>query len=161
MATKRYDEALKAYRQSRDAFKRKPPPKRWASVATDRRLQDQIEALKDNERNLQREPQASTAAASTRRSIGSATRFNSSKAADAVAPARPPPVPAGLSMAIGSAYFRLDEPPDAEREYKAAIDVNPTFGEAHSNLAVVYFVTGRCAQAEDGESRRPRRPDFG
>ena len=50
-------------------------------------------------------------------------------------------------MALGSAYFRLNQLPDAEREYKAAIDVDPGFGEAHSNLAVVYFVTGRVAEA--------------
>jgi len=51
-------------------------------------------------------------------------------------------------MAIGSAYFRLNDLQNAEKEYKAAIEVNPNFGEAHSNLAVVYFVTGRVAEAE-------------
>jgi Flp pilus assembly protein TadD len=35
-----------------------------------------------------------------------------------------------------------------EKEYEAAVDVNPSFGEAHSNLAVVYFVTGRLPEAE-------------
>ena len=34
------------------------------------------------------------------------------------------------------------------REYKAVIDVNPSFGEAHSNLAVVYLVTGRIDEAD-------------
>ena len=51
-------------------------------------------------------------------------------------------------MALGSAYFRLNQLADAEREYKAAIDTNPAFGEAHSNLAVVYYVTGRIAEAD-------------
>lgn len=38
--------------------------------------------------------------------------------------------------------------PDAEREYKAAISADPKFGEAHSNLAVVYLETGRIKDAE-------------
>src|SRR4029078_13361616 len=62
--------------------------------------------------------------------------------------ASPPPVPAGVSMAIGSAYFRLNDLPNAEKEYKAAIVVKPNFGEAHNNLAVVYLLTGRATEAE-------------
>ena len=34
-------------------------------------------------------------------------------------------------------------------EYKAALAVNPKFGEAHSNLAVVYLMSGRYEQAEE------------
>ena len=52
-------------------------------------------------------------------------------------------------MAIGSAYFRLNDLPNAEREYRAAVEVNPAFGEAHNNLAVVYMVTGRLTEAEN------------
>jgi Flp pilus assembly protein TadD len=51
-------------------------------------------------------------------------------------------------MAIGSAYFRLGRHDDAEREYKAAIAVTPSFGEAHSNLAALYLMTGRYDLAE-------------
>ena len=51
-------------------------------------------------------------------------------------------------MALGSAYFRLNKLEDAEREYKAAIEVSPSLGESHSNLAVVYLVTGRISEAE-------------
>jgi tetratricopeptide (TPR) repeat protein len=57
-------------------------------------------------------------------------------------------VPAFVSLALGSAYFRSSKLADAEREYKAAIDVDPRAGEAHSNLAVVYMETGRLADAE-------------
>ena len=71
----------------------------------------------------------------------------------------PPPVPAGLSMALGSAYFRLSRLEDAEREYLAAIDVRPAFGEAHSNLAALYLVTGRIRQA-DGEVQLAEKAGF-
>ena len=57
-------------------------------------------------------------------------------------------VPSFVSMALGSAFFRLGRLADAEREYKATIEVDPKTGEAHSNLAVVYLQTGRFDEAE-------------
>jgi Flp pilus assembly protein TadD len=57
-------------------------------------------------------------------------------------------VPAFVSLALGSAYFRSGKLVDAEREYKAAIAADPKTGEAHSNLAVVYLETGRYADAD-------------
>jgi Flp pilus assembly protein TadD len=38
--------------------------------------------------------------------------------------------------------------PDAERAYKATVEVDPKSGEAHNNLAVVYLTTGRIEDAE-------------
>lgn len=57
-------------------------------------------------------------------------------------------VPAFVSLALGSAFFRSGRIADAEREYKAAIAAQPDAGEAHNNLAVVYYETGRLADAE-------------
>ena len=56
-------------------------------------------------------------------------------------------VPAYVSLALGSAYFRAGRLSDAEAEYKATIKSDPRSGEAHSNLAVVYLETGRIAEA--------------
>ncbi len=56
-------------------------------------------------------------------------------------------VPAWVSLALGSAYFRSNRLSDAEREYKATLGADNKSGEAHSNLAVVYFETGRYADA--------------
>lgn len=61
---------------------------------------------------------------------------------------RPPRVPAGLSLALGSAYFRTGRLVDAEREYRAAIEAQPKMGEARVNLAVVLLMTGRAAAAK-------------
>lgn len=58
-------------------------------------------------------------------------------------------VPSFVYLALGSAYFRLEQWPDAEREYKAAIASDPRSGEAFSNLAVVYMQTGRFKEADD------------
>jgi tetratricopeptide (TPR) repeat protein len=57
-------------------------------------------------------------------------------------------VPAWVSLALGSAYFRSGQLADAEREYKAAIAADNRAGEAHNNLAVVFFETSRIAEAE-------------
>lgn len=56
--------------------------------------------------------------------------------------------PPWISIALGGAYFRNGALADAEREYKAALEVDPKVGEAHNNLAVVYLLTKRPADAE-------------
>ena len=57
-------------------------------------------------------------------------------------------VPPFVSLALGSAYFRTGRMPEAEKEYKAAIDVDAKMGEAHNNLAALYLQTGRIEEAE-------------
>ena len=135
MATKRYPDALKAYIASRDAFKAATAAETLAGTESDRRLRDQIDALKDNERNMVRLGTGNSAQTNLDQVRAQIQQLESRKSRRAGA--TPPPVPAGLSMAIGSAYFRLNDLANAEKEYKAAVDVNPGFGEAHSNLAVV------------------------
>lgn len=147
MVTKRYPEALKAYLESREAFKKATAAEALAGTESDRRLRDQIQALKDNERNMMRLSTQSPNAQQTIDQIREQIQQLESRKSRS-AGATPPPVPAGVSMAIGSAYFRLNDLANAEKEYKAAVDVKPNFGEAHSNLAVVYLVTGRVAEAE-------------
>lgn len=56
-------------------------------------------------------------------------------------------VPPWVSLSLGSAYFRSARLEDAEREFKAAVAADNRFGEAHSNLAVVYLETQRFAEA--------------
>jgi len=58
-------------------------------------------------------------------------------------------VPAFVSLALGSAYFRTEQWAEAEREYKAAIASDPKSGEAFNNLAVVYLETGRIKEADE------------
>ncbi len=147
MATKRYPDALKAYLESREAFKKATAAEMLAGTESDRRLRDQIQALKDNERNMTRLAAQSPVAQQTIDQVREQIQqLESRKSRRSNTP--PPPVPAGLSMAIGSAYFRLNDLANAEREYKAAVETKPAFGEAHSNLAVVYLVTGRATEAE-------------
>ena len=64
--------------------------------------------------------------------------------------------PAEVSLALGSAYFRSGELPSAEREWKAAVAVNSRLGEAHNNLAALYAMTGRKAQAQESVKQAER-----
>jgi tetratricopeptide (TPR) repeat protein len=57
-------------------------------------------------------------------------------------------IPAYVSMALGSAYFRMGKLAEAEKEYRAAIEADGKAGEAYSNLAVVLMETGRLDDAE-------------
>jgi tetratricopeptide (TPR) repeat protein len=58
-------------------------------------------------------------------------------------------VPYFVPMALGAAYFRSGQFADAEREYMAAIAANSDSGETHSNLAVLYLMSGRFDEAEN------------
>jgi Flp pilus assembly protein TadD len=55
--------------------------------------------------------------------------------------------PAEVLLALGSAYFRNEDRDAAEATWKAAIGVNPKYGEAHNNIAVIYMQTDRLDQA--------------
>jgi tetratricopeptide (TPR) repeat protein len=57
-------------------------------------------------------------------------------------------VPSYVSLSLGSAYFRMGNLAEAEQAYLEAIQADPKTGEAHNNLAVVYFETGRYAEAD-------------
>jgi tetratricopeptide (TPR) repeat protein len=56
--------------------------------------------------------------------------------------------PAELPLALGTAYHRLGETEQAEREYLTAIEINKRLGEAHNNLAVLYLQQGRVSDAK-------------
>jgi tetratricopeptide (TPR) repeat protein len=149
MATKRFEQAVVAYTDAREAFKRSAAADALDATAADRRLQDQIQVLKDSIQVLSRTSQVNqrqnvqAGIARLQEQISQLESRRGRKMGSV-----PPPVPAGISMALGSAYFRTNKLADAEREYKAAVETDPKFGEAHNNLAVVYMLTGRLDEAE-------------
>ena len=122
MRKHQYAEAVQAYSIPARRSGRTPREEAMGDVVADQRLRDQIQVLKDTERALQRTSQASTpqnvssALDRIRSQITLLESRRERREHDA-----PPPVPAGLSMALGSAYFRLGRHEDAEREYKAAV----------------------------------------
>jgi tetratricopeptide (TPR) repeat protein len=149
MATKRYERALRAYQDSRAAFTAAMGEGLLDSTQAERAVQDRIQALQDTLRSYERmAPAAQNPGAINQvdRIREEIRQLQSRRGRKADAPL---PIPAGLSMAIGSAHFRLNQLADAEREYRAAIETDPKFGEAHNNLAVVYMMMNRLDEADE------------
>lgn len=141
MATRRYPAAVHAYLACRDAFVVSNRQRALGDLEAQRGLDDQIRAIEAQE----------TAVAV---GGGSGQKFELDRAiADLRALQRKSTstsgIPAWISVALGSAYFRSDAIPDAEREYLAALQADPKLGEAHNNLAVVYLQTGRYDKAAE------------
>ena len=140
MATKRYPAAVRAYLGCRDAFVVSNRQRALGDLRAQMALADQISAIEAQE----------TAVAV---GGGSGQKFELDRTiADLRAMQRRSTstsgIPAWISIALGSAYFRSGELADAEREYLAAAEADPKLGEAHNNLAVVYVETGRYAEAQ-------------
>jgi tetratricopeptide (TPR) repeat protein len=148
MATKRFRLAIVAYGKCRDVIHGNAVAAAGDELAYQRRINDSITALED-EMRLYSQPGkngTSPAAINNQRTLG--MRIQALKDAKNRAIGSAEPTPAWLSLALGSAYFRTDAMADAEREYRAAIDVDPKLGEAHSNLAVVCMLSARYAEAD-------------
>jgi Tfp pilus assembly protein PilF len=147
MATKRYVEAVRAYVATRDAFVRASTEEMADSLAAEQRLDDQIRSLRDQKRFLEsgkvRGPTLQNNLTKIDEQISQLTAERGRKRGGS-APVTPP----YISIALGGAYFRTNAFADAEREWRAALKVNPKLGEAHNNLAVLLMLTGRFDEAE-------------
>ena len=160
MALKQYRPAIVAYEKCRDVIRANAVVVAADEMVYQRRIDEQIKALEDEQR-LYSQPGRTAASAAAQANIRTIEmRIRAMKdAKHRVTGGTPEPTPAWLSLALGSAYFRSDALPDAEREYRAAIEVDPKLGEAHSNLAVVYMTTHRYSEA-DAEIKAAEKAGF-
>ena len=147
MALKEYPSAIAAFQAARDAFQKRAAENSDRRAAVQNAREARIRLL---EAQMRDSPE--TSGERNRREGGQrqALRLELDelerlKEADGQA-SRPPP---GLSLALGSAYFRTGQLADAEREYRAAIEAQPKLGEPRSNLAVVLLITGHPAEAKE------------
>jgi Tfp pilus assembly protein PilF len=146
MATRRYVEAVRAYLNTRDAFHRAAGEQITENLDGERRLNDQIRSLRDQKGSLMSGRLRSRSLGTSIQQIDDQIRqleTSRRRNTDTV-----PVTPPYISVALGGAYFRTNAFADAEREWRAALQVDPSIGEAHNNLAVVYFETGRLTEAE-------------
>ncbi|MDO8680943.1 MAG: tetratricopeptide repeat protein [Acidobacteriota bacterium] len=147
IALKKYVAAIEVLSACRDLYQAGAGRQFSSQQDAQRYRFDRITELDEQIRQVQSRPQTLQAQDmlrqlnNQRRDIQNAIQRGSSMAIDAT-------VPPWVSLSLGSAYFRAGRMADAEREYKAAIAADPKFGEAHSNLAVVYLETGRIAEAD-------------
>jgi Tfp pilus assembly protein PilF len=145
MATKKFPAAVRAYLACRDAVMSNTARQATNDLAAQRQLDDQIRSLEDEKTLLvsgRVTPMMSGGPMDLDRRIQDlkSRRFRDEKT--------PIVVPAWISIALGSAYFRSGSLGDAEREYRETIKADPKLGEAHNNLAVVCLLTGRYPEAD-------------
>ena len=158
MAVKRYDEAAAAFEASREAFLCAAHLTRESERAEQRRLDAALATLRDSLREMDRErfthsmieweevngdekPRLSEA---ERRRQAIETQIAGLERLKR----RGTGVPPEVDLALGSAYFNMGALGDAERQFSAVLAADPESGDAHNNLAVVFMLTGRLAEAE-------------
>jgi tetratricopeptide (TPR) repeat protein len=147
MNQKTYVDAINAYTRSRDLYRANAGKSFTNQQEAQRYRADRLTELDDVIRQLQSGPQTAQIqdqirrAQEQRRQIQQYIQRGANMSIENS-------VPAFVSLALGSAYFRAGKLTDAEREYRAALASDPKTGEAHNNLAVVYLQTERFADAE-------------
>ncbi len=146
MALRRYVEAIRAYVGCRTAFETLAAMVARNDFTADQRRDDEIRELRDtigavSSGRLKIATGREVMIASLEHRMQDLERMKQRSSGTFETPAE-------LSLALGSAYFRSGDLTSAEREWKAAVAVNARLGEAHNNLAALYAMTGRKAQAQ-------------
>jgi tetratricopeptide (TPR) repeat protein len=148
MATKRYRDAIGAYTKCREVFRDNASMTLQDESLGQRRVDDQIRALEDTKQMYE-------SGTGNNRTVNAAvtiqnlqTQINELRTLRRRGSYRPEDVPAWISLALGSAYFRANAMADAEREFRETLRAQPKLGEAHNNLALVYMLTGRYDEAD-------------
>jgi len=146
MAERKYVEASLAYKGSRDAFEQLGSLSQRDRESRDRARRDEINELRDNLGRLSQMKLGGSEDQYRMRMEDRIRRLESMQYRDLDGNLN---VPGEVFLALGSSYFRQNKLDDAEREWKTAVMTSPKLGEAHNNLAVVYMMNGRRAEAEN------------
>jgi tetratricopeptide (TPR) repeat protein len=145
MATKSYEQAVDAFVSCRKLFQQNVAETQEEGLLYERRLNDQIQSKREELHALQtgrvRMINPAGSIDRVRNELGQLERLRNRT--------REPigGMPPFILTALGSAYFRTGAFADAEREWRAAVAVDPAIGEVHNNLAVVLMLTGRFDEA--------------
>ena len=145
MALKRYPEAVEAYTDARQTILQMSTMDQKAKAEYERQRRDEINDLEDS---LQRLRAGKIKGASPGTDINIEQRLRFLREAQMRGAETDVRIPAELSLALGSAHFRLGRLEDAERHYRAAIESDQKLGAAHNNLAVICMLTGRFDEAK-------------
>ena len=154
MALQQYDAAVHALERSRDAYAHAGTEEAEYRLLANAARQNQINVLKRRLADLESPTSSSMSggipAAQNTEMQDVKQQIRTLQAEREAGPSTGTlsPVPSFVSLTLGSAYFRVDRLPEAEREFRAAIAVEPKFGEALSNLALVCLLTGRAQEAQ-------------
>ena len=150
MGLKRYASAVQAFTGCKQAYERLATMRQTDAFRADRNTDDEINYLRERlvaVRSQTLKGSAGGPAAEAQlesrlqelEGMKRGKRFENAETA----------VPGEVHLALGSALYRNNQRQEAEASWQAAVAANPRLGEAHSNLAVIYMMSGRKKQAED------------
>jgi tetratricopeptide (TPR) repeat protein len=143
MGLQRYVSAIQAYQGCLQAAEQLHGLANSDRVAHDRRIDDEIRAMREAIVNVRRQKTGGVEnqVLQLEARLRELERSRSS-VGDVFVP------PAEVLLALGSAHFRNGDAANAETNWAAATKSNPKLGEAWNNLAVIYMQTGRRPEAE-------------
>ena len=144
MGLKRYASAVQAFESTLEAARTLHSLRDKNRVAVDRQIDEELRELREQVRRTAELKGGGVAARTTQLEdrVADLERQKSSVGS----PFEPP---AGVSLSLGSAYFRNGDRAKAEEWWSAAVRVNSRMGEAWNNLAVIYLTSARKPQAEE------------
>jgi tetratricopeptide (TPR) repeat protein len=148
MNLKRYASAIQAFNGCREAYSTLASMRQANAFEIDRRMDDEIRELRESVNaartgKIKGAGENSVIVNQLEKRLDDLERMRQNRLRG-----EPQQVPAELLLALGSAYFRNGQAPDAEREWLAAVKSNSKMGEAHNNLAALYLMSGRKSDAE-------------
>jgi tetratricopeptide (TPR) repeat protein len=150
MGLKRYASAAQAFTTGKQAYERLASMRQTDAFRADRNTDDEITYLRERlvaVRSGMLKGSAGGPAAEAQlesrlqelEGMKRGKRFEKAETA----------VPGELHLALGSAFYRNSQRAEAEASWQAAVAANPKLGEAYSNLAVLYMMSGRKKEAEE------------
>jgi tetratricopeptide (TPR) repeat protein len=152
MGLKRFGDAAAAYEHCRALYQQDASNRFASRQEADRIRQDDLDQLKAaiNTLNARSENGKPTASAQTQSRLlkDQAQRIQNKRDELNRNVDLGSDVPAFVSLALGSAYFREAKFAEAEKALKDTLDIDPKFGEAWNNLAALYLFTNRIEEAD-------------
>lgn len=136
MRRKNFTEGLERYLQAQHALGRLQGVARSQGMERQRQIQENLDVLRERVSQLQRS-QVPGAEGKIEQNLAQIEKLEQEQkkplATDRV------PIPAELYFLTGNARMNLERFDDAIQDYKMALSLNPNFGEAHNNLAVIFL----------------------
>jgi tetratricopeptide (TPR) repeat protein len=143
MDLKQYPAAIEAFRGAQDAFEKRLQEGFADRLESDKAKDKRASALRDRIRDHTGGSRSQNAELNQMEMELAMLQQTSTDVGTTVK------VPAGVTLALGSAYFRNNQMKEAEAAYREALATKPTLGEASNNLAVVLLLTKRPAEAKE------------
>lgn len=152
MGLKRFSEATRAYETCRNLYEADASERFRGAQEADQIRQADLDALRSAINTLSARAQGQQNAQGTQNQVrqlrDQAQRIQQKRDVINNNLSITSEVPAFVSLALGSAFFRAERFADAERAYKTAVNADPKLGEAWNNLAALYLTTGRFDDAQ-------------